>query len=69
MKDWRVALAAIAVDSRKEVADRSALSSSNFLECSQEGVLQAHAGFMAADTDGSFDNQGFPEWVFGWRHS
>ena len=61
-----VALAALVVDGLHEVVGRSALSNSNFLERSPEGVLQAHAGFMPADTDGSFENQGFS--AFGWSH-
>jgi hypothetical protein len=50
------------------VADRSALSSSNVLERSPESVLHGQGGCMPAETDVSFDNQGFPAPGFGCRH-
>jgi hypothetical protein len=53
------ALETLAVDGLKDATYRSLLSRRYALERMPEGVFEGHAGSMPADTDGSFDNQGF----------
>jgi hypothetical protein len=60
-----LAFAALPIDSRDEVADRNALSSSDAFELISEGVLQGHAGFMPAEIDASLENLRNPAWAFG----